>query len=63
MTILKRKSKKKDISRLFKKAMAKPGVDTRKFCGVIHLREDPLKIQKRLRDEWEKLLIYSNTIH
>lgn len=28
------------------------GVDTVKFCGVIKLKEDPLVIQKKLRDEW-----------
>jgi hypothetical protein len=28
------------------------GVDTKKFCGVLKLKEDPLVIQKRLRDEW-----------
>lgn len=25
------------------------GVDTRKFCGVIKLKEDPLVIQKKMR--------------
>lgn len=29
------------------------GVDTKKFCGVLKLKEDPLAIQKRLRDEWQ----------
>ena len=28
------------------------GVNTLKYCGVIKLNEDPLVIQKRLRDEW-----------
>ncbi|MBB1287169.1 hypothetical protein HRH25_22520 [Flavisolibacter sp. BT320] len=28
------------------------GVDTKKFCGVLKLKEDPMAIQKRLRDEW-----------
>lgn len=28
------------------------GVDTKKYCGLIELKEDALKIQKRLRDEW-----------
>lgn len=26
--------------------------DIRQFCGVIKLKEDPLAIQKRMRDEW-----------
>jgi hypothetical protein len=28
-------------------------LDAKKYCGVIKLKEDPLVIQKRLRDEWE----------
>ena len=28
------------------------GVDTLKYCGVLKLKEDPLTIQKKLRDEW-----------
>lgn len=34
-------------------ALNTKGVDTHKFCGVIKLNEDPLTIQKRMRDEWE----------
>ena len=28
------------------------GVNTLKFCGILKLKEDPLEIQKKLRDEW-----------
>jgi hypothetical protein len=28
-------------------------VDTKKYCGVIRLREDPLEMQQKMRDEWE----------
>lgn len=28
------------------------GVDTLKYCGKIKLKEDPLDIQKKLRNEW-----------
>lgn len=31
----------------------KKGFDAKKFCGILKLEEDPLTIQKRLRDEWE----------
>lgn len=34
------------------KAVIGKGVDTKKFCGLLKLKEDPLAIQKRLRDEW-----------
>lgn len=27
--------------------------DIRKFCGVIKLKEDPMVIQQRMRDEWD----------
>jgi hypothetical protein len=37
---------------LLKKLKIKKGVDTKKYCGVIHLKESPLQIQKKLRDEW-----------
>lgn len=29
------------------------GVDTLKFCGVLKLKEAPLEIQKKLRNEWQ----------
>jgi hypothetical protein len=28
-------------------------IDIRKFVGTIKFKEDPLIIQKKLRDEWE----------
>lgn len=27
--------------------------DAYKYCGTIKLKEDPLEIQKRMRNEWE----------
>jgi len=29
------------------------GVDTLKFCGVLKLKDSPMEIQKKLRDEWQ----------
>lgn len=29
------------------------GVDTLKYCGVLKLKENPLEIQKKLRNEWQ----------
>jgi len=29
------------------------GVDTKKYCGVLKLKDDPLAFQKKRRDEWE----------
>ena len=28
--------------------------DAFKYCGVIKLKDDPLVIQKKMRDEWEQ---------
>ena len=28
-------------------------VDLLRFCGILKLKEDPLVIQKRLRNEWQ----------
>lgn len=38
---------------LLKKLKVKKGIDAKKYCGVIKLKENPLDIQKKLRDEWE----------
>ena len=46
----KKEPKIKPVRRL--KTAVDRGVDTKKFCGVLKLREDPMAIQKRLRDEW-----------
>ena len=51
ITIIKKGSDKKKVAQKLDKALKTKGVDTRKYCGVIKLKEDPLVIQKRLRDE------------
>lgn len=32
---------------------ARKQMEVRKYSGTIRLKEDPLAIQKKLRDEWE----------
>jgi len=29
------------------------GLDTKKYCGKLEIKEEPLKIQRRLRNEWQ----------
>ncbi|MDH5367778.1 MAG: hypothetical protein OEW67_12380 [Cyclobacteriaceae bacterium] len=53
VTVIKKGSDKKVINKILKEALRTKGVDTHKYCGVITLKEDPLVIQKRMRDEWE----------
>ena len=31
----------------------KQKIDLMDFCGILRLKEDPLTIQKKLRDEWQ----------
>jgi len=51
--VLKRGASKKDMDNISAKLRGTKGVDTKKFCGVIKLKEDPLAIQKKMRDEWQ----------
>lgn len=54
MSEIKNKTEKNHITRIKKIKSSKPeGVDTLKYCGTIKLKEDPLLIQKKLRNEWQ----------
>lgn len=55
VVVLKKGASREEIEKLrIKPALKKPaGVDTKKYCGVLKLKEDPLIIQKKMRDEWE----------
>jgi hypothetical protein len=54
MAEIKKKKKKNHITRIRRIKSSKPeGVDTLKYCGTIKLKEDPLAIQKKLRNEWQ----------
>jgi hypothetical protein len=51
--VLKKGANKKEMLNIEKKLSKSSGVNTKKYCGVIALKEDPLEIQKKLRDEWQ----------
>lgn len=53
--VIKSGSSKEEIEKALKKLdkNAKKGFNAQKFSGILNLEEDPLKIQKKLRDEWE----------
>ena len=56
VTIIKSGSGEKDIDKLLSKLFSNvksKTLDAFKFCGVLKLNSDSLKIQKDLRDEWE----------
>lgn len=51
--VLKKGASKKEMDDISEKLRVRKGVNTKKYCGVIKLNEDPLLIQKKMRDEWE----------
>ncbi len=54
--ILNKGASKKDIDLINEKLSqlsTRKKLDAKKYCGIIKLKEDPLVIQKKLRDEWE----------
>ena len=54
--VLKKGASKKDIRKieeLLFKEKSSGGFDAKKYNGTMNLKEDPLTIQKKLRDEWE----------
>jgi hypothetical protein len=56
ITVLKQGSTQAIINelliKLFEKKQTK-GIDAKKYCGVLKLKDDAVKIQKQMRDEWE----------
>ena len=57
VTIIKKGTSKEKIKSLMKlRSKRKPArrkIDLQKYCGTINLNEDPVKLQKKWRDEWE----------
>lgn len=55
--ILKKGAGKKEIEaiekKLFKEKVTR-GFNAKKYNGILKLKEDPLAVQKKLRDEWER---------
>ena len=52
-TIEKGTSNEKNRLALKKRPVKIKSPDLKKYCGSISLQEDPLKMQKKWRDEWE----------
>ena len=50
--VLKKGASKKEMQNISKKLQKLTGADTKKYYGVIKLKEDPMVIQKQMRDEW-----------
>ena len=55
--VLKKGASKKELEAIEKKLYSKKaakGFNAKKYNGILKLKEDPLTIQKQLRDEWER---------
>ena len=54
VTTIKKGASKEEIYSLLESHNKKSkGIDVKKYCGVLNLKEDPLELQKKWRDEWE----------
>jgi hypothetical protein len=51
--VLKKGASKKEMEKISVKLQSVKGVNTKKYGGTIKLKEDPLAIQIKMRDEWE----------
>ena len=51
--VLKKGATKKEMENISKKLQMVKGVNTKKYGGTISLKEDPLSIQIKMRNEWE----------
>lgn len=53
VVVIKKDSSKQEIKEALQKIQKRKGFDAKKYLGIIKLKEDPLTIQKKMRDEWE----------
>ena len=54
MTMVLRKGQRlEDVLPMANKKTGTKRLDAMKYVGVLKTKEDPLEIQKRMRDEWE----------
>lgn len=51
---IKEKPKKDDLERIFNSVRVdKKGVNVRKYAGKVKSKENPVTLQRKLRDEWD----------
>lgn len=51
VTVIKKGANKKELERALSKVGKTKKFDAYKYCKVIRLKEDPLNIQKKMRNE------------
>jgi len=53
LLVLKKGASKKEMDETRSKLPIIKGIDTKKHCGVIKLKENPLIMQRQMRGEWK----------
>lgn len=52
--LITKKTTKKEIEQLtLKTQKSKKGINLDEFCGILKLKESPVQIQKKMRNEWK----------
>jgi hypothetical protein len=53
VTTIKKGTKRMELDKALQNINSGKSLDAKKYSGIIKLEEDPIEIQKRLRNEWE----------
>lgn len=53
VTIINKETKKEDFDKILSGLSNIKRFDAYKYCRIIKLKDDPLAIQKTMRDEWK----------
>jgi hypothetical protein len=56
VTVIRKGTSREAIKSLLVKNLKKgtrKGIDVKKYCGLIQLKDDPIFLQKQWRNEWE----------
>jgi hypothetical protein len=53
VSIIDKNTTEEQLKAAFRKVQSKRGVNALKYCGTIKLKESPVSIQKKMRNEWK----------
>lgn len=53
VTVIRKGSDTKEVEKALSKVKNKKSFDAQKYCGALKIKEDPLVIQRGMRNEWE----------
>jgi hypothetical protein len=53
VAVIKKGASEKAIGELLSKLLDIKGLNAFKYCGILEIQEEPLEIQKKMRDDWK----------